>query len=143
MGLNGKRRSDGLPNRKRNQCEYPLTHRRQSRIGKDFQKFCWSKWKIFREYSFLVMQWRRKCYAIDISAGQKIFLGGCHRSRLIRQYVCIRKKRTLSFFDTTTAVFCHGWTRMARMWLRPRQGLGFRCWAFRFQVLGSRVKPDT
>jgi len=68
----------------------PLTKQGQSRIGKDFQKFCWSKRKIFRASGFLVTCFGRKHYAIDISAGQKIFLGGWSKARLLRQYVCIR-----------------------------------------------------
>jgi hypothetical protein len=72
------------------QYQYPLTKTNQSRIGKDFQKSCWSKGKIFRACSFLVTLRDRKRYAIDISAGQKIFLGGWSKSRLLRQYVCIR-----------------------------------------------------
>jgi hypothetical protein len=90
--------SGTMPGRKRKQYQYPLTKNGQSRIGGDFQKFCWSKWKIFRACSFLVTLRNGKRYAIDIFAGQKIFLGGWSKSRVLRQYVCIRKKRTVFFF---------------------------------------------
>jgi hypothetical protein len=45
-------------------------------MGKDFQKFCWSKWKIFRASSFLVTLCNRKCYAIAFSVDKKSFWGG-------------------------------------------------------------------
>jgi hypothetical protein len=40
--------------------QYPLTKQEKSRIGKDFQKFCWSKWKRNGSWQLAVGSWRRQ-----------------------------------------------------------------------------------
>ena len=55
-----------MPGCKRKEHQYPLTQKGQSRIAKDFQKFCWSKLKIFRARGFVVTLRNHNCYAIDI-----------------------------------------------------------------------------